>query len=72
MALFTGTGTTNLTFAVSYSCAYVATYGAPYTVVSDIDSSIDWTVTYNYTVPEPATMILLSIGGLSMLRRFGK
>jgi len=65
---FTGPGTIDLG-AGTFTIALLANTGGNTSVDQVTDASLTGTVTYNYTVPEPATMSLLSIGGLALLKR---
>ncbi|HBG28853.1 MAG: hypothetical protein A2Y10_00610 [Planctomycetes bacterium GWF2_41_51] len=60
-AMFTGTGNAELIFNPrDLAVTWVSTYHYPYTVVAASSTSMDWTIKYNYTVPEPMTLVLFS------------
>ncbi|MCD4825055.1 MAG: PEP-CTERM sorting domain-containing protein [Phycisphaerae bacterium] len=71
---FVGTGTLNVIFSFE-SFSWAETWGSgsdPVTTDEDVQYSYGapgGTITYTYTVPEPATLGLLAIGGMAMLRR---
>ncbi|MBN1456591.1 MAG: PEP-CTERM sorting domain-containing protein [Sedimentisphaerales bacterium] len=68
LAEFTGLGNIELD-AGTFTIAVLANTGGNTSVDQMTYASLDGTVTYNYTVPEPATISLLSIGGLTLLRK---
>ena len=67
--LYIGTGTFSTTIS-SVVETYLSTTGG-YGPINPLPGSFDGTVEviYDYTVPEPATMSLLALGGLAVLRR---
>jgi PEP-CTERM motif-containing protein len=68
IAEFTGPGTILLDASTFTQTGLFNTGGN--TFASQLtDASLTGTVTYDYTVPEPATMSLMSIGGLALLRK---
>ena len=70
LAEFTGPGTIALP-ANTFTLTWLTNTGGN-TVASQVTSAqLTGTVTYSYEVPEPATMLLLSLGGL-MLRKSRK
>ncbi|MBN1456592.1 MAG: PEP-CTERM sorting domain-containing protein [Sedimentisphaerales bacterium] len=68
LAEFTGPGTIELG-AGTFTIAVLANTGGNTSVEQATYASLDGTVTYDYTVPEPATISLLSMGGLALLRK---
>jgi hypothetical protein len=66
---FVGSGNTTFTFDAGVDYLWAATYHAPYTVAADLDTAIGWTIQYNYTVPEPMTVIILGLGCLLFRRK---
>lgn len=65
--LLTGTGNGTFWFDGSISYSWIATYGSPYTIDLGLNTGMDWTIQYNYTVPEPMTLVMLA--GLSLFVR---
>lgn len=69
-AMFTGTGNAELIFNPrDLAVTWVSTYGYPYTVAAALSTSMDWTVQYNYTIPEPMTLVLFSALSLFIRNR---
>jgi PEP-CTERM motif-containing protein len=68
LAEFTGPGSIVLD-ASTFTQTWQTNTGGNTFVNQITDAELTGTVTYNYTVPEPATMSLLSLGGLALLRK---
>jgi hypothetical protein len=66
---YTGTGTYNIDYSVTQWLDYGSVSGIE-VAYSPVIASGDVTVIYNYNaIPEPATMTLLTIGALALLKR---
>jgi hypothetical protein len=64
---FLGTGTYNINYSITQWLDYGGIGGIEY-AVTPVSASGDVTVVYNY-IPEPATIALLTIGALALLKR---
>jgi len=67
LSLFTGTG--NISLPVEAGGASSGSGSGTLILQFSTAASAEVEVIYNYTVPEPATMGLLSLGGLALIRR---
>ena len=68
LAEFTGSGNINIS-AFTNTYAVISYTGGNSDAVQVTNAQANGKITYFYDVPEPATMSLLTLGGLAMLRR---
>jgi hypothetical protein len=65
---FIGTGTYDIDYSISQWLTYGGIGGIEY-AVNPVTADGYVEVTYDYTIPEPATICLLGLGALSLIRR---
>ena len=68
---YTGSGTYNIYCQVYQWTNYTGTGEIKYSIDMPVNVSGHITITYDYTIPEPATITMLCIGALAFLKRKG-
>ncbi|MEI9866718.1 MAG: PEP-CTERM sorting domain-containing protein [Limisphaerales bacterium] len=68
LAEFTGAGNISLSASTFTQSGLTYTGGITFANVTSVDASLTGSVVYNYTpVPEPTTLALAGLGGLSLM-----